>query len=113
MLLTKCRKEKLNPCISNLPYSDDRTICEACENDNDIVNLNGKCETCPEGEHPNGQRDSCSLCKANEIIDFDDICQPCPDGFVPSENRRFCRPCPKGSIAKDGICQACEDPEKQ
>ena len=77
------------------------------------MNLNGKCEECPEGLYPNGYKTSCSQCRADEVIDFDGFCQKCQDGFVPVENRKFCKPCPKGLIATGGICALCPNPEKQ
>ena len=68
---------------------------------------------CPEGQYPNGDRYSCSLCKPEERIHWDDSCKSCPDGYVPSKDRKICKPCAKSLIAKEGICQSCPDPAKE
>ena len=78
---------------------------------NDIVNINGECETCSEGSFPNGKRTSCSECKPHEIVNYDGSCKSCPDGFIPNENRRFCYRCPKSLIADGGLCKQCPNPE--
>ena len=78
-----------------------------------IVNINGECESCPDGAFPNGDRNSCSKCKPEEIVHFDGSCKSCPEGFIPNENRRFCKRCPKNLIANEGLCKACPMPEKE
>ena len=94
-----------------LPLRPDRTSCEHCPTMMDIVNINGTCETCPEGSFPNGERTSCSECKPHEIVNYDGSCKSCPDGFIPNENRRFCYRCPKSLIADGGLCKQCPNPE--
>ena len=91
-----------------------RRKCVPCPNINDFVNqTTGNCEECPEGQFPNGERYSCSLCEPDKIINFDDSCKSCPDGYVPSKTRKFCTPCAKSLIAKEGICQSCPVPTKE
>ena len=97
-----------------MPFRPERTSCEPCPNLlMDIVNINGECETCPEGSFPNGIRHSCIQCQADEILSFDDSCKKCPEGMVPSSNRKFCKPCPKTMIANEGVCQPCPNPDKE
>ena len=96
-----------------LSLSPDRRACEPCSSINDIVNSNGECEPCPEGSFPDGERRSCSHCKADEKVNFDGSCKRCPDGFVPTENHKFCKQCWRSLIAVDGICQPCPNQEKE
>ena len=90
-----------------------RRECEHCPTLNDIVNITGDCETCPEGSFPNGKRTECFICKADEIISYDGLCKRCAEGLIPNENHRFCIPCPKSLIANEGVCKTCPDPEKE
>ena len=90
-----------------------RLECEHCETLNDIVNITGHCETCPEGSFPNRERTACFICNADEIISFDGSCKRCPEGLIPNENHRFCIACPKSLIASEGMCKRCKNPEKE
>ena len=99
--------------FTSLMLRPDRRECVPCPTLNDVVNVNGDCETCPEGSFPNGERNSCSECQPDEIVAFDGSCKRCPDGFVPNYNRRFCKRCPMSLIANAGICEPCPNPETE
>ena len=107
------RKEESIQKFTTLFSRPHRRECEHCQSLNDIVNITGDCETCPEGSFPNGERTACFDCKSDEIIDFYGSCKRCPEGLIPNENRRFCIACPKSLIANDGMCKTCPDPEKE
>ena len=96
--------------FTSLMLRPNRRECVPCPTLNDVVNVNGDCETCPEGSFPNGDRTSCFLCKADEIIFYDDSCKRCPDGLIPNANRKFCVSCPKSLIADGGMCKSCPNP---
>jgi hypothetical protein len=72
------------------------------------------CDTCPDGQEPNSNKDSCTSCESGKYSNSltQNVCDVCSPGFQPSEEQDDCVECgiglysdPPGGVL---LCTRCE-----
>lgn len=106
---TESGKVDCEDCPKGTSSGKGATECITCGED-EYVNNNGKCATCPPGRYFEEYENKCRKCEMNRFKSGKGLgpCLPCPLGQFALEGASKCFECPDGSVLlRGGRCLKC------
>lgn len=101
------------PCPAGQGPNENRDGCVDCELNefSNLVETDGRCQRCPEGQYPNEFQSACNFCPPGETTSVDGSgCDKCSAGTVRPEGGVTCTACESGTRANtaQSACVPCE-----